>query len=96
VPRVLAAREEFGSPNGVAFSADGKRVFVSAAAVHAVMSYDAATGAKNVIECECSPSGLVRMGDVFRLNELSGEPLWMLDAGRSEPRIVFVPAMSSN
>jgi len=35
------------------------------------------------------------MGDVFRLNELSGEPLWMLDAGRSEPRICLCGDVSN-
>ena len=95
-PTVLSAQEDFGSANGVAFSGDGKRIFVSAAGAHGVMSYDAATGAKNVIQCECSPGSLVRMGNVFRLNDLSSEPLWILDLAGSEPRIVFVPAMVEN
>jgi len=43
VPRVLAAREEFGSPNGVAFLADGKRRFCICCGSACVMSYDAAT-----------------------------------------------------
>ena len=91
---VLAAQEDFGSPGGVAFSNDGKRVFVAASKARGVIAYDASNGAKSLIACECSPSLLVRMGDVFRLNEFGGDPLWMLDAARSEPQIVFVPALA--
>jgi hypothetical protein len=32
------------------------------------------------------------MGNVYRLNELGREPLWILDADAKDPRIVFVPA----
>jgi hypothetical protein len=35
------------------------------------------------------------MGSVFRLTELSGDPLWLLDAPESAPRIVFVPAFEA-
>jgi hypothetical protein len=32
------------------------------------------------------------MGGLFRLNEMGGDPLWLLDARSSEPRTIFVPA----
>ena len=47
-----------------------------------------------MIACDCKPGALVAMGNLFRLNELGTEPgpLWILDAGVAQPRIVFVPA----
>jgi len=73
---------------GVAFAPDGKRLFVAGAAV---TSLDMTTGDRAEIACDCRPSGLVRMGSVFRLNDLGSGPLWLLDAV-AEPRVVFVPA----
>jgi hypothetical protein len=35
------------------------------------------------------------MGSAFRLTELASDPLWLLDAPESAPRIVFVPAFQS-
>ena len=34
------------------------------------------------------------MGASFRLNELGGDPLWLVDGG-SNTRIVFVPALAA-
>lgn len=31
-------------------------------------------------------------GDLFRLNEFGGDPLWLLDTQQDPARIVFVPA----
>jgi len=74
--------------HGAGFSADGKRLFVAAASV---ASIDVATGDRTDLSCNCRPAGLVRMGSVFRLNDLGSGPLWLVDAS-AEPRIVFVPA----
>jgi len=32
------------------------------------------------------------MGNLFRLNDLGPGPLWLLDTGGANPRMVFVPA----
>src|SRR5205807_4942518 len=61
-----------GGGKGVAFAPDGRRLFVASTSV---MSVDVATGERSEIACGCRPSGLVRMGSAFRLNELGAEPL---------------------
>lgn len=76
---------------GAGFSPDGKTLFVAGPAVIAM---DVATGDRNEIACGCQPSGLVRMGNSFRLNDLGTEPLWLLETSAA-PRIMFVPARSS-
>ena len=73
---------------GAAFSADRRKLFVTGAQV---MALDIASGDHAEIACGCSPSGLTPMGSAFRLNELTGEPLWLLDVS-ADPRTVFVPA----
>jgi len=35
------------------------------------------------------------MGSVFRLTELGGDRLWLLDAPESSPRIVLVPGFEA-
>lgn len=75
----------------VAFSSDGKALFLASSAAQAVTQLDLAGGSRTVIPCGCSPTVLARMGNVFRLTELTRDPLWLLDAPESAPRVVFVP-----
>jgi DNA-binding beta-propeller fold protein YncE len=81
----------FNAPVGIAFSADGKRVFVASASQQLVAGFDL-SGNRADLACSCTPSELVPMGTSLRLNELSGDPLWLVDTGAA-PRVVFVPAM---
>ena len=94
--QVIAAPDQNGAAfSALAFSADGKALFLASAATQAVTQLDLAAGSRNRIPCGCSPTVLARMGSVFRLTELSGDPLWLLDAPESAPRIVFVPAFEA-
>jgi hypothetical protein len=53
---------------------------------------DLTTGDRNAIACACAPAGLVPMGNWLRLTEPGAGPLWLLDAGGGNPKMVFVPA----
>jgi len=87
------AGSPIGLPEAVAFSPDGNKIFVASAAAHNVSSFDVSSGVSTTLACDCTPSGLVRMGSAFRLTEFSAGPLWLLDASAAAPRLVFVPAM---
>jgi sugar lactone lactonase YvrE len=88
----LAAASDIATANGVAFSGDGKKVYVAKSS-GGVAVFDVATKARTDVTCDCVPFGLSAMGSLFRLNELGNGPLWLLDpAGR---RIVFVPAKTN-
>jgi len=78
--------------NGVAFSADSKSIYVASAAAKTVTAIDLGSGTATPVTCDCTITTLAPMGANFRLNEAGKGPLWMLDAGSSQPRIVFVPA----
>ena len=80
---------------GVAFSADGKSLYLAGAG-QAVTVFDLAGGTQTPVTCNCTATGLTRMGNVFRLNELGSGPLWLLDPTGSAPRIVFVPASTAS
>jgi hypothetical protein len=96
VSQVIAPPDGNGAPfSALAFSADGKALFLASAAAQAVTELDLAGGSRTRIACNCSPTVLARMGNIFRLTELAGDPLWLLDAPESMPRIVFVPAFES-
>ena len=91
--QALAAPDAgLASPAGMAFSADGGRLFVASAAARSVAVFDLAGGARSAVACDCTPEGLAPMGDLFRLNEPGSAPMWLLDAGAGGPRMVFVPA----
>ena len=83
-----------GRPTAVAFSADGTHVFATGASQSSVLAIEVASGAGTTMECGCSPSGLVPMGAVLRLNEMGSGPVWLLDNGGAQPRVVFVPALA--
>jgi hypothetical protein len=94
VPQVLAGpAAHIGLPVAIAFSPDGKKIFIASAAARNITAVDVTTSASTTLACDCTPSGLVRMGSVFRLNELGAGPLWLLDANATDARLVFVPAM---
>jgi hypothetical protein len=82
----------FNATAGIAFSADGKRVFVASASQKSVAAFDMA-GNRSDFACSCSPVELTPMGTSLRLNELSSDPLWLVDTGVTGPRVVFVPAL---
>jgi len=93
-PQILVGPgSNLGLPVSVAFSPDARKVFVASAAARTVTAVDVGTGASTPLACDCTPSGLVRMGSVFRLNEFGAGPLWLLDAQTNGPRLIFVPAL---
>jgi hypothetical protein len=81
---------------GLAFSADGKSLFLASRAGQPVTIFDLNSGARTGVSCDCTATGLTRFGNLYRLNELTSGPLWLLDANTSEPRTVFVPASSGS
>jgi hypothetical protein len=81
--------------SALAFSTDGHAIFLASSTAQAVTQLELASGTLTRIACNCSPTVLAHMGSVFRLTEPSGDPLWLLDASQSPPRIVFVPPYES-
>jgi hypothetical protein len=95
VRRTLAAAGVAGA-GGLAFSADGSKLFVASPVDRAVIAFQIESGERSAIACNCQPDGLTRMGALYRLNELGSGPLWLLDSTGAEPRTVFVPAATAN
>jgi hypothetical protein len=92
--RALAAAGGIAFPVGLAFSADGGKLFLADAGTRQVTAFDMAAGSATAIPCDCVPAGLFPMGGLFRLNDAGAAPLWLLDARSGEARIVFVPSRS--
>jgi hypothetical protein len=84
--------DSIAAPVGLAFSSDGRKLYVASSAARSVTVLDPATAERSAIACDCAPAGLFPMGNLFRLTEPGAGPLWLLDAGGGDPRIVFVPA----
>jgi hypothetical protein len=82
------------SAAALAFSVDGQQLLVAGGS--SVTTFNLAAGARGAIPCGCTPSTLARMGDLFRLNELSQEPLWLLDARPETAGVTFVPAAANS
>ena len=82
----------------LAFSTDGKRGFAVHAAEGAITVFRLDQGTSTRIACRTSPRVLqaLRGNDVFRLNEISEGPLWLLDAGEVDARVWFVPPATSD
>ena len=92
-PQTIAQPDDsLASAAGIGFSQDGAKLYVASAAAHGVVIFDLSASSRSTIACDCTPATLAPMGSLFRLNEFGSGPLWLLDAGATSPRIVFVPA----
>jgi hypothetical protein len=80
--------------SALAFSADGNSLLLASSTGQTITAFDLSAGGRNSIACNCAPNALTRMGNLFRLNDLGGDPVWLLDTRSSNPQILFVPALS--
>ena len=92
---VAPADDTIQSASAVAFSTDGQQLLLAGTASPAVTTFDLSAGVRGSIPCSCTPATLARMGDLFRLNELAQDPLWLLDARPATAGVTFVPALST-
>ena len=83
------------SPTAIAFSPDAHRFYIASARGRSVLNVDVASGSGTSLPCDCAPAALVPMGSLLRLNELSSQPLWLLDTA-SDRGLLFVPARATN
>jgi DNA-binding beta-propeller fold protein YncE len=91
--QVLAVPDDgLAGPAGLAFSTDKQTVYVASATAQSVVAFNLAAASRTAIGCACTPTTLAPMGNLFRLTELTGAPLWLFDGTASTPRTVFVPA----
>jgi hypothetical protein len=94
---VLAGeREGIAKPIAVAVSNQNQQVLAASAGAVAMLGLDG--GPPTLVACPCSLSGLHRLkGEaVFRLNDPSSDPMYLLDAGAAQPRVLFVPPGASD
>lgn len=72
-------------------SADGSRIVIGTGS-GAVQIIDRTAGTRRTLDCACTPGVLapLRGNAVFRLNDPGDGPLWILDAGAGEPRLLFI------
>lgn len=90
----IASAERLASPVGLAFSSDGRRLFLAGAA-GSVSAFDVVSGARSEFSCNCEPALLAPMGELLRLTHAGSGPLWLLDPRPGREQIVFVPAARS-
>jgi DNA-binding beta-propeller fold protein YncE len=93
--QLLAAPDDgLAGPAGLAFSSDKQTLYVASSTAQSVVAFNLAAASRTAIGCACTPTTLEPMGNLFRLTELTGDPLWLLDGTAATPRTVFVPARS--
>ena len=92
---VAPVDDSIRSAAALAFSTDGQRLLLASPGTQSVLAFDLAGGTHTAVACSCLPLTLARMGDVFRLNEVGGGPLWLLDARTDTATLTFVPADAS-
>src|SRR5262249_47580452 len=59
-----------------------------------VRTIDLRSGSVAQLDCDCTPTLIqtLRGGSIFRLTESLMQPIWVLDADGSDPRLMFLPA----
>ena len=83
------------SPSALAYSPDARSLLMASAVERNVTTLDLASGERASLACDCEPASLIRMGSVFRLNELGKAPLWLLDTANRNS-LIFVPPPAVN
>jgi hypothetical protein len=87
---VAGPEDGISDPISLAYTPDGRRTIVSSGS-GLITILDLAAGTASTVRCACHPAKLEQLASprLFRLNELSDEPLFMLDADSG--RVLFVP-----
>ncbi|MCS7025411.1 MAG: hypothetical protein NZV14_11465 [Bryobacteraceae bacterium] len=69
------------------------RILLVDPAIQSVVEVNLEAGSLRVAQCPCAPTAIVRMSGngIFRLTEVSAEPLWLLEVTEAGLRTVFVP-----
>ncbi len=91
IQTIASARDGIQGLVAAAADSAGQRVF-AATNTGAVFVFDLTGGPVTTLDCGCKPTGMFPLAGAatFRLTELAGGPLQVLDAN-STPRIVVVP-----
>jgi hypothetical protein len=78
--------------SSIAASDDGGRVFLEDAQSGNIAIVDVQTRTSVVVPCGCQPTGFYRLkgNSIFGLSEASQQPIRVLDASSTVPRIVFI------
>lgn len=89
---VMGVLFESAAVKAVSSSSDGKRVLIADGESSSVIEVVLDTGERRQVDCPCVPSAVSRISQgVFRLNEVSSSPLWLVEVQESGMRTIFVP-----
>jgi hypothetical protein len=94
--QVASDADGVSGPAGAAMSADGKQLWIANATTRTVLGIDINTRSAVSLSCGFDLTTMLPTTDgvSFRLTDLTGGPLWILDATPGmDPRVVFVPAV---
>jgi hypothetical protein len=91
--RIGGPAEGLTSPVAIAVAQDGDKVFVANAVPAAVVALSLRGEEPVARSCDFTPTALDRMsgGAAFRLSEAGRGPVWLLDTGGAQLRVLFVP-----
>ena len=92
---LFSANETIATLSSVAALDDARQVVVADRNTGIIAVVDVETGMASYTSCSCRPTGLFRLKgtSIFRLEDPSQEPIWILDAS-GEPRTILIPPAS--
>jgi hypothetical protein len=86
-----------GEPSLLALSEDNRFLIIASGESGVVLRVplieDSDPSNVSVIKCQCKPTQLERFGSraLFRVTEVSSDPIWLLDSGQDQPSMLSVP-----
>lgn len=92
---IAGASEGIVRPLDMEISSDRERVFILNSDGREILTWELKNGGSTQLPLAESSKSLVRLEgtDIFRLTSCCGQPIWLLDGSKAEPRLVFVPAI---
>ena len=91
----IAGSDVISKAADLAFTSDGQQAVVANAGNNTIAFIDLQSGQASVVACSCAPSALHALGAStwFRVNEMSAQPLYLIDSATRQFR--FIPPVES-
>ncbi len=97
---ILSAADGIASPLALDISPNGRWVVVANHAGDVLRADLTGAAPTTKLHCSCAPTQVLALngstaGTTLRLVTAGGGPLWIVDAGRTAPQILFIPAITA-
>lgn len=94
---IASDADGLSSPLALAVSSDMRTLWIGNGGTNGIITFDLSQNtalASATCSCKLTTLSPLAGAGVFRLTDLATDPIWILDTSQSDPRILFIPAVT--